>query len=80
VDVTQSFCIAWSNINNHLDIIRDGDVYRKLLSSDLANGIGLTGAKLRQSEPVARMRAIVAKQDGLQDEVKSGLSVASMAA
>jgi hypothetical protein len=78
--ITQSFCIAWSKINNHLDIIMDDGIYRKLLSSNLTSCIQLTGANLHQFEPVTRMRAVVAKQDGLQDEVKSGLSVASMAA
>jgi hypothetical protein len=47
VDITQSFYIAWSKINNHLDIIMDDDVYRELLSSNLISGI-----QLRQAKPV----------------------------
>jgi hypothetical protein len=63
----------------YASIIND-DVYRKLLSSNLTIGIQLTGSKLRQFEPVARIRAVVAKKDGPEDEVKSGVLVASIAA
>jgi hypothetical protein len=80
VDITQSFCIACSKINHRVGTIIEDDVYRELLSSNLTSGIQLTGANLRQFEPVARMRAVVAKWDGMQDEVKSGASVASMVA
>jgi hypothetical protein len=48
--------------------IMDDDVYRELLSSNLTSGIQLTGANLHQFETVARMGAVVAKQDGLQEE------------